>query len=606
MKPNTVTCLLFLFCVINLFFGCSRRKAAPLPELEQAEAVMFEHPDSALHILQRMPKPTDKEQHALWCLLVTQAMYKQYLPIPSDSLIQIAYDYYKPTDDARRKAMAALYMGEINYDLRKTEEAFVFYLEAVSNVESLTDYRLGYLVMAGIGNVYLFRGLTDKAFEVSQKAYDYAVQASYKRYEMGALNLLARCYMSKKDFDNAVLYYKRAIKMADSLDLIGSIYSIKGELASVYSILGQYNKSLALEKEVVCDDNPSLAQVYYAMGINYKGLNQFDSAYFYLKKALKTSNIYTRNAVFNVLYELSAEPPYQKYLRMYCDSMLFYRDSIYEIDKSKEIIAYEKKYENEKLITQNQQLELQRAHVTRWLLVLFIVILMLLVIIIYFYQHRKIILHQKEKELNNMAFKLHKNELLIERNNDYITELIEQISRKNETIERQKEQEELLLSIRKENEFLHKENDRLTNDIAERTLSPEIKELNRVTNELMQVCQQEEDMLAFIQRIEPFLSGLHRKPVCLNRAEMQNVRVLTDEIYPDFTRRLLEKVSLSEGEIMLCCFIKLHFSVSEIAIFMGISPTSVSTTKLRTKKKIYAALGILSQNETFDQWIWKH
>ena len=606
MKPNTVTCLVLIFCVMNLFFGCSQRKAAPLPELEQAEAVMFEHPDSALHILQRMPKPADKEQHALWCLLMTQAMYKQYLPFSSDSLIRIAYDYYKPTDDARRKAMAALYMGEINYDLRRSEEAFAFYIEAVSYVESVADYRLGYLIMAGVSNVYLFRGLADKAFESCRKAYDYAVQASYKRYEMGALNLLARCYMSKKDFDNAILYYKRAVKMADSLDLIGFSYSVKGELASVYSILGLYNKSLALEKEVICDDNPSLAQVYYAMGINYKELNQLDSAYYYLIKALKTSNIYTRGAVYSVLYELSAESHYQKYLRMYCDSMLFYRDSIYEVDKSKEIIAYEKKYENEKLVTQNQQLELQRAHVTRWLLVLFIVVLMLLVIIVYFYQHRKIILHQKEKELNNMAFKLHENELLIERNNDYIAELSEQISQKNETIEHQKEQEELLISIRKENEFLHKENDRLTKDIAKRTLSPEIKELNRVTDALIQVCRQEEDMFAFIQRIEPFLSGLHQKPVCLNRAEMQNVRVLTDEIYPDFIRRLLEKVSLSEGEIMLCCFIKLHFSVSEIAIFLGISPTSVSTTKLRTKKKIYAALGISSQNETFDQWIWRH
>ena len=121
MKPNAVTCLLLIFCVMNLFFGCSQRKASPLPELEQAEAVMFDRPDSALRILQAMPMPTDKEQHALWCLLVTQAEYKQYLPISSDSLIRIAYDYYKSTDDARRKAMAALYMGGVNYELKNTK-----------------------------------------------------------------------------------------------------------------------------------------------------------------------------------------------------------------------------------------------------------------------------------------------------------------------------------------------------------------------------------------------------------------------------------------------------------------------------------------------------
>ena len=169
MKPNTVTCLLFLFCVINLFFGCSQRKAAPLPELEQAEAVMFDRPDSALHILQRMPKPADKEQHALWCLLVTQAMYKQYLPFSSDSLIRIAYDYYKPTDDARRKAMAALYMGDVNYELQKIETAMAYYLEAKDEVEYTDDYALGYLVMSSLGDLYLYRNLADYALEVIQR-----------------------------------------------------------------------------------------------------------------------------------------------------------------------------------------------------------------------------------------------------------------------------------------------------------------------------------------------------------------------------------------------------------------------------------------------------
>ena len=71
----------------------------------------------------------NKENHALWCLLVTQAQYKQALKIPSDSLVRIAYDYYKPTKNARRKAMSALYMGGVNYNLGNIEESIRFYLE---------------------------------------------------------------------------------------------------------------------------------------------------------------------------------------------------------------------------------------------------------------------------------------------------------------------------------------------------------------------------------------------------------------------------------------------------------------------------------------------
>lgn len=113
--------------------GCSKRNIdnSPLPELTRAESVMFDHPDSALHILESMPMPSarwDKENHALWCLLTTQAQYKQVMRIPSDSLVRIAYDYYKPTENARRKAMSALYMGDINYELRNVEEALLYYL----------------------------------------------------------------------------------------------------------------------------------------------------------------------------------------------------------------------------------------------------------------------------------------------------------------------------------------------------------------------------------------------------------------------------------------------------------------------------------------------
>ena len=333
---------MLIFCVMNLFFGCSQRKAAPLPELERAEAVMFDHPDSALRILESMPMPTDKEQHALWCLLVTQAKYKQYLPIPSDSLIRIAYDYYKPTDDARCKAMSALYMGTINYQLRKAEEAQAFYLEAATEVEKTSDFKLGYLIMSGLGNLYLFRNLPDEALEACQTAYEYAVKASYKRYEIASLRFLARCYTLKTNFDKALSCYEQALELADSLNLDYFYYSIKSGLAEIYSLLGQYEKAITLEKEAINGRGRPFAQAYYGLGVNYQNLHQYDSAYYYLTKALNTPNIYTRGAIYESLYKLTDYHPYKEYMKIYADSLLFYKDSIYIVDKSKEIITYKK------------------------------------------------------------------------------------------------------------------------------------------------------------------------------------------------------------------------------------------------------------------------
>lgn len=82
---------------------------------------------------------------------------------------------------------------------------------------------------------------------------------------------------------------------------------------------------------------------------------------------------------------------------------MFYKDSIYIVDKSKEIITYKKKYENEKLITQNQQLELEKVYTSRLLLLLTIIVLVLLVLLVYFYQRRKIAIHEKGEELNRLG-----------------------------------------------------------------------------------------------------------------------------------------------------------------------------------------------------------
>ena len=229
--------LIAFAALLNIQCSGNGKEKTPLPELVHAESVMFDHPDSALHILEDMPMPSarwDKENHALWCLLVTQAQYKQVMKIPSDSLVRIAYDYYKPTDNARRKAMSALYMGNINYELGNIEDAMMYYLEGKTAVEKTDDYKTGYLIMSSLGNLYLFRRLVDYALEACTAAYDYAVKDSNKRYQMTALRFLARCYCLTNEFPKAIDTYNKCSSI--SLELgqkDGYYYETQNEIALV-------------------------------------------------------------------------------------------------------------------------------------------------------------------------------------------------------------------------------------------------------------------------------------------------------------------------------------------------------------------------------------
>lgn len=336
-------------------------------------------------------------------------------------------------------------------------------------------------------------------------------------------------------------------------------------------------------------------------------LHQYDSAYYYLNQALNTSNVYTRMGVYRSLLQLGRQPQYHKYIITYSDSLRFYEDSVRALDKSREIIFYKEKFEKEQLVTQNQRLELEKAYTTRLLLLATIVALVLLMLLVAFYLHRKIALRRKEEELNSLAFQLHENELLIDRNNNYIAELKEQVEQQKELVEQQAEQKEELASLHDANEQLRKENIRLNENMKKYTGTfPEADEIKNVTEQLRRSKQREEDWFAFIQKEYPFLSNLHQRKTGLDYAEEQTVYFLVDTLFDKFTKRLTNKVSLPPRELLLCCLIKLRLSVGEIAVLMNLSPASVSTAKQRIKNKIHEILKDEPLKRSFDLWIWEY
>ena len=518
--------------------GCNGNKTADklMPELEQAEKVMFDHPDSSLHILESMEIPssrTDKENHALWCLLTSQAKVKQLMKISSDSLVRIAYDYYKPTNNARRKAMSALYMGNINYNLGHIEEAMKYYLEGKSEVEKTEDYKTGYLIMSSLGKLYLYRNLTDYALESCTKAYDYAVRDSNLRYQMGALQYLARCYCISNKLPKAIESYQRCSAIAAELGLKNTdyYYDIQREIALVYTNSHKIEKSLSILQSFPIEYRP-----FSLIGKNYFHLGKLDSAFYYLNKALNTDNIYTKASIYEYLYRLSENPKYNQYLKTYCDSLLFYNDSIIAIDKGKQIIAYKEKYNNEKLITEKQKLELEKANITYWWMFTVVIVLLLGILLIYIYLRKRITIQKKEEELTSLALQLHQKELEVEKNESYIVELQSQFAENNKKKELYIEQIEALKNLKKENERLSLEKNMLHEKIASYSISShELSNVKTLSDRLLLLEKREKELCSLLLTQIPFLRNLHLKPVYLNDTELSDICQVTDNIFHNFT-----------------------------------------------------------------------
>lgn len=608
MKQTTY--IYILITLILLTTGCDRKKkdGQSLKELIQAEELMFDHPDRALQILQNMPMPSpaqSKENHALWCLLTTQAQYKQLMKIPSDSLIRIAYDYYKPTQNARRKAMAALYMGGVNYNLGKIEEAIQFYMEARTEMEKTEDYQLGYLIMSGLGNIYLYRHLTEYALEACTQAYNYAVKDSNKRYQMTSLKYLARCYCLLGDLPKAIKIYEQCSQMALEFGSKEKDYfhSILQEMALVYSNSREYKKSLDIALTL-----PPSPQLYSLIGKNFTFLGELDSAHYYLTRGLNTDNIYTSKSIYQSLYKLTDHPKYQNYMKQYCDSLLFYSDSITKLDKGKELIAYKEKYDNEKLLYEKQKLELEKANITLGWFITILIGLIFIFILIAIYFRKRIAIHQKEEELTRLSLQLHEKELEADKNETYIIELQQQYQKENNKTELLEEQTEMLNKVKKENEQLNREKQLLHEKIASYSISSqEVTRIKTLSDQLQQLEKREKDLCNQLLIQNPFLHQLHFKPAYLNDAELREICTTADQIFQQFTQRLAQDIpALSEHEITLCSLIKLRFSISEISAFLNITSASVSRSKLRIKNKICSELGKEIKEKNLDIWIWEY
>lgn len=615
MKKITHYILYILItCTALLNIQCSGngKEKTPLPELVHAESVMFDHPDSALHILEDMSMPSarwDKENHALWCLLVTQAQYKQALKIPSDSLVRIAYDYYKPTKNARRKAMSALYMGGVNYNLGNIEESIRFYLEAKTEMEKTNDYKLGYLVMSGLGRIYLYRNLIEYAFEACQSAYNYSVKDSNLRYQMVSLQYLARCYCLLNNLDKAEQIYEQSAELALELKNNDFYAVVQQELALVYIAQKRFYESL----EVVQTLQPS-SQTYLLRGQIYLCLSKADSALYYLKKSLRTDNVYTKRSVYKTLYQLSCDSEFNIYMKEFCDSLLFYTDSVMSLDKGKEIIAYKEKYDHQKLITEQQRLKLEKADAQRMMFIITICLIVAIAVVAYLYQKRLVrketTIRKQSEQLQDYMLQLHEYETQLMQNNRYMEELKEQLSGQEMNSEELHEYREQIDSLQVENSRLSEKINSLQyhiNDYSSK-LDKARREADRFRNlseENLYLKQRERVLTDYVVDNDRLVKELREKCRVLEAGEWETLEQMCESTYSNFVSRLQGVCpTLTKQELHLCMLIKLRFNNAQMSEIFGVNTTSVSQKKFRLKKHLSDTLQDgLPDEMTLDRWV---
>ena len=175
MKTKHILYLLFVWVAM---LGCNDPKHITEP-LHRAEALMNEDPDSAWAVLNAI-SPDEMGQNrnrALYALLYTQAQDKTYRDETNDSLISIAVDYYRHTDDARHKFLSFYYKGRVHFNAKDYLNATTCYMEAEQLVDAVGDDYLAGLLYAELGRIYDIYYDYPKSLEAHRKAAEYYERA---------------------------------------------------------------------------------------------------------------------------------------------------------------------------------------------------------------------------------------------------------------------------------------------------------------------------------------------------------------------------------------------------------------------------------------------
>ena len=534
-----LTILLLLACT-----ACDRSARHVTEHLSQAEELIWTTPDSALHILESISTSrhlTGKEQ-ADYALLLSLAQYRCYIPVSSDSLINLAIEYYKDKNDADKKGAAFYVKGCILEEYTKDiPNALLAYKEAEMCIPDMNEKRY-------VARIYSSLGYINKKsfhFEPAKEYYQKAVQANIDgkdtvAYASNLLNL-STLYYTLHQADSANRCINTLIDIADSLNDLDLQVKIYNNIANRKIFEKNYAEAEKYLIHAIRLSSPhfpdklslGLANLYAYTGQKEKA----DSLFTHL---LSCPDLLVRsNSYLDLLnYFLASHPQEHSYLNHY----IALTDSIYKENRAEEVGKIQQKYDNEVLARTNDQLYF------RWILTSVVGSLICIIAVTF--------LQKKWRKANALQ----------------------------KQIEELEEKKKVLTSSSQENERYVIQISELESQIND--LKNEKRRLKYFINKTKESKEDKEDDYSSI--FKTYLSITKDKTYDKER-ERDNLRQWLNLTNQNFTDKLIKHypvLSKSNQLMDVCCLTALNLSIEDIATLLGIGERTVERYTSDICKKV--------------------
>ena len=538
--------ILFILTILFLLActACYRSTRHVTEHLSQAEGLIWAAPDSALHILESISTSrhlTGKEQ-ADYALLLSLAQYRCYIPVSSDSLINLAIEYYKDKNDADKKGAAFYVKGCILEEYTKDiPNALLAYKEAEMCIPDMNEKRY-------VARIYSSLGYINKKsfhFDPAKEYYQKALQANIDgkdtvAYASNLLNL-STLYYTLHQADSANRCINTLIDIADSLNDLDLQVKIYNNIANRKIFEKNYAEAEKYLIHAIRLSSPhfpdklslGLANLYAYTGQKEKA----DSLFTHL---LSCPDLLVRsNSYLDLLnYFLTSHPKERSYLNHY----IALTDSIYKENRAEEVGKIQQKYDNEVLARTNDQLYF------KWILTSVVGSLICIIAVTF--------LQKKWRKANALQ----------------------------KQIEELEEKKKVLTSSSQENERYVIQISELESQIND--LKNEKRRLKYFINKTKESKEDKEDDYSSI--FKTYLSITKDKTYDKER-ERDNLRQWLNLTNQNFTDKLIKHypvLSKSNQLMDVCCLTALNLSIEDIATLLGIGERTVERYTSDICKKV--------------------
>lgn len=337
-------------------------QSAITTQLDRADSLMEEHPDSALAIVSGIDARQIilEREKARYALVTSIALDKNYIDTPDDSLINIAVKYYSRHGKPTERMKAWYYHGLVKKNAREYTSAVVSFEKAERLADALGDLRYIGLINRNKANIFNATNNLESSIEYSEKALKAfennldTVYADHMKYT------LAISYLNNRNYKEARTLLRNII---DQVDATSQPFLVTKSKLGYARALVSSNDSLDVAIDIFRKEQKNAFTYfdfgYYAYGMVRMG--QRDSAKYWGAKACEIArnplSLATLDPLMARIDAFNGDYP-KAYQRV--SNALSVQDSLTRILLQQSLSNIQREYFRQEVKSQEQLIQKQR------------------------------------------------------------------------------------------------------------------------------------------------------------------------------------------------------------------------------------------------------